>query len=215
MSASLGVPEVRVRLTKPLGLVLEEVAAGEQAGVEVSSLVAGSAAEASGLVRAGDRLIEVGGEQVGTLGFDGVMEALRAAPPTVELVLARTVYAGDELPLDVTPNLAKSLSTEHAIAVDKVVRAAREELRASPRAARELGRLLKVEIVIGAAVRPDERTVCVRFFAIFSTTGIAGGSSYSCNVSATGVVDTGSSRVDITKLSAAKDEGWGQTVDIL
>ena len=44
-----------------------------------------------------------------------------------------------------------------------------------------------------------------------NTTGGADG-SYSCNVSATGVEEGG--EVKITKLSCAKDEGWGRTIDL-
>ena len=77
---------------------------------------------------------------------------------------------------------------------------------------RLLGKLLRVEIVLGAGVQRDG-SVKVRFFAIFRTTGSAG-DSYSCNVSATGVLDS-AGQAKITKLSCAKDEGWGQTIDIL
>ena len=87
--------EVRVRLSKPLGLVLEE--AGSEGGVEVGGLVEGGNAAALGggemEVREGDALLRVGGVDVASLGFDDVMEALVAAPDEgVELTLRRTEY---------------------------------------------------------------------------------------------------------------------------
>ena len=189
---------IEVRLEKPLGLVLEEAEAGSDAGVEVSSMVEGASAEKSGQVQIGDALLKVGPLDVASLAFDEVMEALLAAPATVDLTLARAVYEDDALPLDITPNLAKSLSAEDAVKVDKAVRAARDAVRASPAAGRELGRLISIEIIIGAGVQKDA-TVAVRFFGIFSTSGVGGGSSYSCNVSATAVFDEDDVR--ITKLS--------------
>ena len=84
-------------------------------------------------------------------------------------------------------------------------------MRASPTAAAELGRLLRIELVLGAGVQKDG-TVKVRFFGIFSTSGGTAG-SYSCNVSATGEV--AGEDVKITKLSCAKDEGWGRTIDLI
>ena len=57
-------------------------------------------------------------------------------------------------------------------------------------------------------------SVKVRFFGIFSTSG-SSGDSYSCNVSATGEIDEATGEVAITRLSCAKDEGWGQTVDLI
>ena len=77
-------------------------------------------------------------------------------------------------------------------------------------ARRELGSLLRVEIVVGGGVRKDGQCL-VRFFAIFSLSG--DGSSFSCNVSATGIKAADGS-IEITALSCAKDEGWGRTIDL-
>ena len=146
------------------------------------------------------------------------MEALAQASDEVELTLARATYEADARPLDITPNLDKSLSPETATKVDLAVRAARDAVRASPAAARDLGRLLRIEIIIGAGVQKDGRTVAVRFFGIFSTSGVEGGSSYSCNVSATALVEEGATSpadVQILRLSCAKDEGWGRTIDLM
>mmetsp|Transcript_700 Transcript_700/g.1625 ORF Transcript_700/g.1625 Transcript_700/m.1625 type:complete len:85 (-) Transcript_700:271-525(-) len=77
-------------------------------------------------------------------------------------------------------------------------------------------------MIIGAGVQTsnndvdgnEEKRGMVRFFAIFSTDGV---SSYSCNVSATGVARErgGEERIDIVALSAAKDEGLGQTFEFV
>jgi len=74
-----------------------------------------------------------------------------------------------------------------------------------------LGDLLNVEVVIGAGVQEDGKTGQTRFFAIFSTDGV---SSYSCNVSSKGrSLDDDS--IEILSLSAAKDEGLGQTYQFI
>ena len=200
-----------VVLEKPLGLILDEVTPDGSDGVEVGATQEDSNAEKSEtFIGLGDRLLSVGGFDVAKLNFDSVMEKLIDADSPVELTMARAAYADDDKPLDITPNLIKSLSSEDAVLVDKVVRAARSAVRANPQAARDLGRLLRIEIVLGAGVQKDG-SVKVRFFGIFSTTGGADG-SYSCNVSATGVEEGG--EVKITKLSCAKDEGWGRTIDL-
>jgi hypothetical protein len=190
---------VSVVLDKPLGMVLEEASGG---AVEVGSLQAGSNAERSGQVHAGDTLLKVGDADVSASGFDAVMATIIEAPSPLTLTLRRATYADDAAPLDITPNLAKSLALDDAIKVDRVVRAARAAVRASPVAARELGRLLRIEIVLGAGVQRDG-SVKVRWFGIFSSTG-SSGDSYSCNVSATGVLDEATDEVTITKLSCAK-----------
>lgn len=202
-----------VTLEKPLGLVLDEVTPGGSDGVEVGATREGSAAEACGLVQPGDRLLSVGEDDLTRCAFDDVMERLVAAPSPVALRLSRATYEGDEAPLDITPNLLKTLSSEDAVLVDRTVRAARSAVRASPTAARELGRLVRIEIVAGAGVQKDG-SVKVRFFAIF-TTGSTSAGSYSCNVSATGVPEEGAAdgTVEITKLSCAKDvrRAWPHT----
>ena len=90
-----------------------------------------------------------------------------------------------------------------------MVNAAQAELKSNEKALAELGKPLKIEQCIGAGVQPNG-VVMVRFFSIFSKSGKG---SYSCNVSATGKVDGG--QVRITKLSCAKDEGWGRTIDVI
>ena len=113
--------------------------------------------------------------------------------------------------LDVSPSVAKQFenNVQDAILVEKVVRAAESELKSNANAQESLGSMQRVEICVGAGVQPGG-DVKVRFFGIFSTTGR---STYSCNVSATGRVSDG--QVTITKLSCAKDEGWGRTFDII
>lgn len=83
---------VKVRLQKPLGIVLEELEL-DGAGVEVGQLVEGGAAYESGEVMEGDVLMRVGRSDVSRLGFDQVMEKLQAADDVVELTFARTTYA--------------------------------------------------------------------------------------------------------------------------
>ena len=113
--------------------------------------------------------------------------------------------------LDVSPSVAKQFEgkVEDAILVEQVVRAAERELKSNANAQEALGSMKRVEICVGAGVLPGG-VVKVRFFGIFSTTGR---STYSCNVSATGRVSGG--QVTITKLSCAKDEGWGRTIDVI
>lgn len=85
--------EVCVRLSKPLGLVLEEVLGGE-GGVEVGGLVEGGNAAVGGEVREGDLLLRVGGTDVASSGFDDVMDVLADAPEEgLELTLRRVEYA--------------------------------------------------------------------------------------------------------------------------
>ena len=79
---------VRLSLSKPLGLVLEERPGGA-GGVYVESLVDGGSALASGAVQAGDVVVSVAGTVVATSSFDSVMEAIGAAPDEVALTLAR------------------------------------------------------------------------------------------------------------------------------
>ena len=76
----------RVSLTKPLGIVLEELEEGE-AGVVVADLVDGGAAAESGGVRVGDVLLRVDDDDATRLDFDAAMELLVAAPESLELTL--------------------------------------------------------------------------------------------------------------------------------
>ena len=189
-------------LTKPLGMVLEERENG--CGAVIESLVSGGAAAESRAVAPGDVLVKVGETDVQTRAFDEVMEMLVAAPSQVSLALDDGLGK-----LDITPNLIKSLKPEEAVLADLVVRRAVFEIRASTFAQAELGGLLRVEIVLGAGVRQDGRCL-VRFFGIFSRDG---SSTYSCNISATGRRKPDGS-IEILALSCAKDEGWGQTIDL-
>lgn len=194
-----------VKLEKPLGMVLDE----EERGVSVSSLLESGSAMLSGEILPGDALKSVDGEDVSNADFDSIMELLQTTEGTkVTLTLE---HPNDSDKFDITPNLAKSLSPENALFVDATVRAAVRAIRQSDVARRDLGQLLRVEMIIGAGVRDDGKCL-VRFFGIFATGSVA--SSYSCNVSATGVRFDGSSAVQITALSCAKDEGWGRTIDL-
>ena len=65
-------------------------------------------------------------------------------------------------------------------------------------------------MIIGAGVQEEGKLGQTRFFAIFSTDGV---SSYSCNVSATG--RRKGKTIEIVSLSAAKDEGLGQTYQFI
>lgn len=197
--------DLSVTLTKPLGIVLEEL--GSSGGVRVEALQDGGAAALDGSIVPGDTLLKVGEQDVSKADLDKVMDVLRDAPPTVSLELSDGLGR-----LDITPNLAKSLGQSDAFLVDAVVRAAVREVRrlvsADEEVRKELGYLQRVEIVLGAGVRDDGRCL-VRFFGIFST---GGAGSYSCNVSATGI--RAGEGVEITALSCAKDEGWGRTIDL-
>ena len=113
---------VTLTVEKPLGLVLEELVPGSM-GVAVGSTVEGSNAERSQAVQPGDRLLKIGERDVSSLPFDAVMALLVEAESPIQLTLQRAVYPDDEKPLDITPNLAKTLKPDHAVLVDRVVRA--------------------------------------------------------------------------------------------
>ena len=203
-AAALG--EYTVGLTKPLGIILEE-RGEEQLGVQVASLSDGGAAAASEAITPGDVLTQINGQDVSSKDFDSVMDMLIEAPDQVELTWNDGLGA-----MDIAPNLVKQFkSTEEAVLADRVVRAAVKTIRRTENT--QLGDLLKVEIILGAGVREDGRCL-VRFFALFSTDGVT---SYSCNVSATGRLldDASGGDVELLALSCAKDEGWGQTVDLI
>lgn len=196
-----GLGDFSVELTKPLGIILEEIESGTDNGVKVKSLVADGNAAISKAVSPGDVVLQVGDTDVSSTDFDSVMDRLIAADSPVTLTLSDGLGT-----MDIAANLAKTLEPEEAMYADAVVRAAVRQVRAY----RKLGDLVRVEIVIGAAVRKDQKCL-VRFFGIFSTDGVT---TYSCNVSATGIRrDDGS--IEIVVLSCAKDEGLGQTVDII
>ena len=195
-----------VTLTKPLGLVLEECEAGET-GVRVASIAPGGAADKCGDIVRLDTLMKFGDEDVSASDFDSVMDMLIEAPENEGINLTFSDGLGR---MDIAPNLAKKLDLDEAILADKVVRAAVREIRRNTSAQGQLGDLLRVEILIGAGVRKDG-TCMVRFFAIFSRDTVT---TFSCSISATGAAQK-DGNVRITALSCAKDEGWGQTIDLI
>jgi hypothetical protein len=209
---SLAAYERTFSLPKPLGIALEELEGG---GVRFMALqpggsAAGAAEAAEADIAPGDRLLRVGERDVTALDFDAIMDLLATAPSPVTLTVDDGIAQ-----LDITPNLAKALSAEEAVLSDLVVRAAARECRRlvgqSDELTEALGELISIEILLGAAVRKGGECL-VRFFGIFSTDG--GTSTYSCNVSATGVRRASDGTIDITALSCAKDEGWGRTIDL-
>jgi len=181
----------------------------------VRELVEGGAAAIRTDIVPGDVLLHVNENDVSTLDFDSIMDLLTSLDTAVSP--ARLAWGDGLGMLDMPKNVVKQLkSTEDAFYVDAVVRRAVREIRR--RGGNRLGDLLRVEVIIGAGVRKgnfdgeDGRKGQVRFFAIFST---GGGSSYSCNVQATGVQREEDGHIEIVSLSAAKDEGLGQTVEFI
>ena len=207
LMAGVGLGEFTVSLTKPLGIILEERDAGKP-GVCVASLVDGGAADNSGAVVKGDALVAVDGRDLTQADFDTAMDVLITAPSDRPLDIVLCDGLGR---MDIAKNLAKSLSGQDAIFADATVRAAVRQVR---KIGTQLGDLLNVEIVIGAGVQDGNisKECKVRFFAIFSTDTV---STYSCSVSATGRIGRPDGAVEITQLSCAKDEGWGQTYDLI
>ncbi|KAG7343265.1 hypothetical protein IV203_021210 [Nitzschia inconspicua] len=213
---TLQLGEYAVDLAKPLGMILEErEEGGGNCGVRVKELIKGGNAGSawnSGMVAPGDLVLSINDIDVSSSDFDVVMDLLVEADSPVKLQL------GDGLgQLDMPKNVVQQLkSSEDAFLIDAVVRQAAREIRRDGR----LGELLGVEVVIGAAVQNDGQRGLARFFAILSTDGV---SSYSCNVSATGVqvsdsdatISCSSLKVKIVSLSCAKDEGLGRTFDLI
>ena len=227
--ASLG--DYTVELEKPLGIILEECGddSGRSGGVRVKELTdSGSAATCTSVdIVPGDVLLQVNDINVEKSEFDDVMDLLIGSSSPISLTF------GDGLGImDMPKNVVKQIKeTQDLFLVDAVVRKAVREIRKNG----ILGDLLKVEIIIGAGVTPQQeegdsndkkkntkkKRVMVRFFAIFSTDGV---STYSCNVSATGivteeVVEDGTSsnnrNIEIVSLSCAKDEGLGRAFDLI
>jgi hypothetical protein len=208
-----------VELEKPLGMILEErKAGGGSGGVRVKELVPDGAAAASTKMVPGDVLLQIDQTDVSSFDFDSVMDLLMKSTQKETTV---TMTLGDGLgQLNMPKNVVKTLKTpEDAFFVDAVVREAVREIRRKGR--RLIGDLLQVEVIIGVGVKEQEgkRRAMVRFFAIFSTDGV---STYSCNVSATGVQrqdedddDDDESNIEIVSLSCAKDEGLGRTYDLI
>lgn len=202
-----------IKVEKPLGILLEELSEGKGGGVKVLSLIKDGNAEKTNYIAPGDVLLEINNEDVSQSDFDSVMGILTT--PTEDSSVS--LKFGDGLGLmDIASNLQKTLNAQNQdlFLIDATVREAVREVRLS----QKLGDVVKVEIIIGANIlEENESKVCkVRFFAIFSTDGIT---TYSCNVSAKGVVLVNSKGEDegitITSLTCAKDEGLGQTVDLI
>ena len=209
--SSMALGDFTVELEKPLGIILEErEIGGNGGGVRVKEILPDGAAASTSKIVPGDVILQVNQIDVSTSDFDSVMDLLIEAPTSslVELTL------GDGLgTMDMPKNVLGALKNkEDAFFVDAVVREAVREIRRDGR----LGDLLKVEVVVGAGVKDEGRCCMVRFFAIFSTDGV---STYSCNVSATGVRgnddDVHKDSIKIISLSCAKDEGLGRTYDLI
>lgn len=207
-------------------MILEEKGVGgSNSGVKVKEILKDESAGSAwncGRVAPCEILLEIDGTDVSTSSFDDVMEILTSPSnkPKTNLVL------GDDLgQLDMPKNVLQQLkTTEDAFFVDAVVREAARAIRRDGK----LGDLLKVEVVFGAGVTNEDdgsSRGMVRFFGIFSTDGV---STYSCNVSATGIRNSnGSSEnenanandpnkdIRIVSLSCAKDEGLGRTYDLI
>lgn len=200
VALSMALGDYSIILEKPLGIILEE-RGKDRGGVQLKEIVEGGAAESTKMV-SGDVLLQVNDIDVANYDFDSIMNLLISTEGSMALTL------GDGLgQMDMPKNVVKFLkSTEDAYFVDAVVREAVRECR---RRCKKLGDLLQVEVIVGAGVK--EIRAQVRFFAIFSTDGVT---TFSCNVSATGVRQRDGS-IQIVALSCAKDEGLGQTLDII
>jgi hypothetical protein len=190
-----------VELNKPLGIILEERDNG--GGAQVKEVTENGAASSTKIV-SGDVLLQVNDVDVSQADFDSVMDLLISTDGLIHLKL------GDGLgQMDMPKNVLKRLKTkEEAFFVDAVVR---EAVRESRKRTSKLGDLLNVEVIVGAGVSEGGDRGQARFFAIFSTDGV---STYSCNVSATGVRQNDGS-IEIISLSCAKDEGLGQTYELI
>lgn len=210
MSSSLSLGEYTVTLPKPLGIILEE-RDSDKDGVQVSSLAPGGAADQQGSIVPGDVLVQINENSVQNSDFDSIMDLLIDATSPVPLIMSDGLGT-----MDIAPNLAKRMETSDLFLVDKVVRMAARTIRQMENS--QLGFLRSVEVIIGAGVSKDAKSgrkrCMVRFFAIFSTDTV---STFSCSVAATGVEieDKNDDSVEIISLSCAKDEGWGQTVDLI
>ena len=239
---SLGIGEYMIELEKPLGMILEECGNG---GVQVQEVIKGNNAGnawKSNFIAPREILSTIDGTDVSKCDFDTVMDLLTSSTSsstssTVQLVLSDGLGQFD-MPKNVVSRLK---TTEDAFFIDSIARQAVRECRRDGR----LGDLLNVEVIIGAGISNsnnsndnndewnEHRRGMVRFFAIFSTDGVT---TYSCNVSATGIDISGdddsnidsngagtnvcikqnenNSNIKIVSLSCAKDEGLGQTIDI-
>ena len=217
---NLQLGEYSIDMERPLGMILQERGTGSDSGVMVQEVIKDGSAWKNGRVAPCEVLLAIDGVDVSKSSFDSVMEILTSPSedkPTTNLVL------GDGLgQLDMPKNVVQQLkTTEDAFFVDAVVREAVRAIRRNGR----LGDLLSVEVVFGAGVTTEKvddslQRGMVRFFGIFSTDGVT---TYSCNVSATGIRKSGTSGdendpnkdIEMVALSCAKDEGLGQTYDLI
>lgn len=134
------------------------------------------------------------------------------------------VRTGSDDKLDLSYQVAMMMNAapEKFTTLQTVLKAAEKEIESNAKAKAELGVYRGTDNIIGFGERPDG-TVLIRFFGIFSkknpnalipgTQTRGKGTSYSCNISCTAEID--GSKVTVTKLSCAKDEGWGRTVDLI
>jgi len=201
LKASLG--DFTVDLKRTLGIVLQERSAGGGSGVQVKEIRPSGSAASSRIVP-GDVVLQVDGTNVEEADFDTVMDLIISASSSLVSLTMGDGLGTFNMPKNVV-NMLKS--KEDAFFVDAVVREAVREIRRNGR----LGDLLKVEVIVGAGVRENGTVGMVRFFAIFSTDGV---STYSCNVAAKGIRQEDGS-IRIVSLSCAKDEGLGQTYDLI
>ncbi|MGK3751181.1 MAG: hypothetical protein ACI8RD_003481 [Bacillariaceae sp.] len=232
---SLGIGEYMIELEKPLGMILEECDGGN-GGVQVQEVIKGNNAGnawKSNFIAPREILSQIDGIDVSKSDFDTVMDLLTtvSSSSAVQLILSDGLGQFD-MPKNVVSRLK---TTEDAFFIDSIARQAVREIRRDGR----LGDLLNVEVIIGAGITNindndndnewnEYRRGMVRFFAIFSTDNT---SSYSCNVSATGVDISGdddndgttvsikqsenNTNIKIVSLSCAKDEGLGRTFDLI
>jgi hypothetical protein len=239
---SLGIGEYMIELEKPLGMILEEC--GGNGGVQVQEVIKGKNAGnawKSNFIAPREILSTIDGTDVSKCDFDTVMNLLTSSSSSTSTV--QLVFSDGLGQFDMPKNVVSRLkTTEDAFFIDSIARQAVRECRRDGR----LGDLLNVEVIIGAGISNsnnnkdnndewnEHRRGMVRFFAIFSTDGVT---TYSCNVSATGIDisgdddnnihnhDTGTnvcikqnennSNIKIVSLSCAKDEGLGRTFDLI
>jgi len=83
-------------LTKPLGVTLEDTGRG---GVVIVEILAGLAAQRSGLIQLGDMLTSVNGVDVSTCDLEAVLDLIGRSPPTVTLAVQR----GSQMGIDGCP----------------------------------------------------------------------------------------------------------------
>ena len=159
-----------------------------------------------------------------TLGASQALVLPSAMPstPAARAGQARMASAFDKRvsgKMDVSYSVAGQLNAKpEAVATLKTaLKAAEKELKSHPKAKSELGTYRFTDNIVGYGERAGG-VVMIRFFGIFSKknpnpVGGGAGTSYSCNISCTAKVD--GSKASVTKLSCAKDEGWGRTIDVI